>query len=70
MERELELSLIEFIVTRCATALHESEDYTKLQSDDCTKEELLDSALILGYKKGALDMLNLMNYLQPQITAK
>lgn len=70
MDKELEKCIIDFIVTRCSAAFQESQDYINLQSEECSKEELLDSALIIGYKKGASDMLNIMKFLQPQSTAK
>lgn len=60
MEKELEKYITEFIVARCSTAFLENEDYLKIQSDDCTKEEILDTALILGYKKGISDMLKMV----------
>lgn len=69
MEKELEKCIIEFIVSRCAVALQESEEYIKLQSDECSKEEVLDSALMIGYKKGASDTLAALKFLQPQNTA-
>lgn len=70
MEKDLEKCMIEFIVSRCSTALQESDEYIKLQAEECSKEELMDSALIIGYKKGASDMLSILKVIQPQNTAK
>lgn len=59
MEKEFEKCITDFIVSRCLTAFIEDNDYQRLQSDECSKEEVLDTALIMGYKKGAADMLNI-----------
>lgn len=69
MEKELEKCITDFIVSRCASAFQESEEFKNLQSNECSPEELLDSALMIGYKKGASDAINLLKYLQPQNTA-
>lgn len=60
MEKEFEKNLMEFIILRCSDALKNSDEYLKLQSEECDRDELLDIALTTGYKKGASDMLKIV----------
>lgn len=60
MENDFNKCLDEFIVSRCAIALMESEECEKMQSGECSQEEILDTALIIGYKKGASDIIKVL----------
>ncbi|PXV93236.1 hypothetical protein C8E03_1022 [Lachnotalea glycerini] len=58
-DEEFKNRLGEFVVSRCSDAVIESEEYEKLQSENCDKDELLDIALLTGYKKGVYDVIKM-----------
>jgi len=60
MENEFSKNLEEFIVARCVFALKNSKDYKKIQSSNCSQEELLDTALMIGYRQGADDVIKVL----------